>query len=108
MTKDDFYSSINSDMKLTKGFFLKIYGYELSYPGFAEIALGKLEELGCTKAKDYYTGIVGEYEQEHNKAMKNVAAWYRKQDFQSKKGDEINLHRRQRERTRFTGFPEDW
>lgn len=71
--------NIRPDMKLSKGFFLKIYGYELTWPGFAENAIIKLEASGCRKAREYYTCIVAEYEYKHEKEMVEVAKWYRKQ-----------------------------
>ena len=70
--------SINPDMKLHKFIFKRIYGYEISYPGFAEEALAKLERAGCSKAREYYAGFVAEYENEHEKEMVKVAEWYRK------------------------------
>jgi len=70
--------SIRPDMKLYKSTFMKIYGYELSYEGFAEEALTKLESVGCSKAREYYAGFVAEYENEHVKEMVKVAEWYRK------------------------------
>ena len=76
--KDDLLHSFSTGMKLYKSTFLKIYGYELSYPGFAEKALSWLEMLGCSKARAYYSGVVAEYEHQHEKEMKSVAAWYRK------------------------------
>lgn len=71
--------SINPDMKLYKSTFKRIYGYELSFPGFAEEALTKLERAGCSKAREYYTGFVAEYENMHEKEMIKVAEWHRKQ-----------------------------
>ena len=38
--KEEFLHSFSTGMKLYKSTFLKIYGYELSYPGFADKALG--------------------------------------------------------------------
>lgn len=50
-SKDELLSTIIPNMRLTRVFFLKVYGYELTWPGFAEIALTKLEEQGCSKAR---------------------------------------------------------
>lgn len=76
--KDELLHSFGTGMKLYKSTFLKIYGYELTYPGYAEKALSWLEMLGCSKARVYYSGVVAEYEHQHEKEMKSVAAWYRK------------------------------
>ncbi len=86
---EELLASIRPGMELTKNFFLRIYGYELSFPGFAEVALTRLEEAGCSKARNYYTCIVAEWGYYHDKMLAGVAAWYRKQDF-TKKGDDRN------------------
>lgn len=78
-SRQELLDSIQPDMKLTKSFFMRIYGYEISFPGFAEIALSRLEESGCSKAKAYYQWFVDEYEKKHDEEMKNAADWYRKQ-----------------------------
>lgn len=71
--------SIKPDMKLTKAFFLKIYGYEISFPGFADEAIKALNDAGCSKAREYYNNFVAEYQREHDKGLKLVAAQIRKQ-----------------------------
>ena len=71
--------SFKPNMKIHKSLFMKIYGYELTWPGFAEDALTRLEILGCSKAREYYTCTVAEYEHKHEKEMISVAKWYRKQ-----------------------------
>ena len=77
--KDGLLRSIVPGMKLDKPFFLKVYGYELSYPGFAETALGVLEDAGCSNARRYYEQITTEYEEEQAEQIKPVAAWLREQ-----------------------------
>ena len=37
-SREELLASIRPGMELTKNFFLRIYGYELSFPGFAEVA----------------------------------------------------------------------
>lgn len=83
-TKEELLSSIQPDMKLSRNFFMRIYGYEISFPGFAEIALAELEKAGCSKAREYYQRFVGEYEKKHDEEMKAVASWYRKQSGERK------------------------
>ena len=70
--KEKLLASINSDMVLRKSFFLKIYGYEIGKPGFAEMALSALEEVGCTLAREHYNRIVSEYETKQNESIKNA------------------------------------
>mgnify|MGYP006069004827 CR=1 FL=1 len=73
--KEEFLHTFSTGMKLYKSTFLKIYGYELSYPGYAEKALAWLEMLGCSKARAYYSGVVVEFEHERDKGLKEVASW---------------------------------
>lgn len=77
--KKSLLDSFKPNMRLYKSLFMKIYGYELTWPGFAEDALTRLEILGCSRAREYYTCAVAEYEHKHEKEMINVAKWYRKQ-----------------------------
>lgn len=76
-TKEIFLASICPDMKLDKAFFLKAYGYEISFPGFAEIAIKTLETAGCGRARSYYTSIVDAYERKRDEGLKPVAEWLR-------------------------------
>ena len=78
-SRQELLNSIQPNIKLTKSFFIRVYGYEITWPGFAEQALTKLERVGCSKAQDYYQRFVNEYEQEHENVLKSVAEWYRKE-----------------------------
>ncbi|MCI9620191.1 MAG: hypothetical protein HFG85_09605 [Dorea sp.] len=79
MSRKSFLDSFKTGMNLYKSTFMKIYGYELTWPGFAEDALTRLEILGCSRAREYYTCVVAEYEHKHEKEMISVAEWYRKE-----------------------------
>lgn len=90
-SREELLQSIQPGMRLErldKNFFLKIYGYELTWPGFAEVALAKLQGAGCNKARNYYTCIVVEQQYNDESVLKNVAEWYVKQDFYGKKVNE--------------------
>lgn len=76
-SKQELLSSIQPGMKLTKEFMRRAYGYELSYPGFAEQALSALESAGCSKARQYYSDWVTAYEEACKAEIKPVAHWYR-------------------------------
>ena len=52
--------SLKPGMHLDKNFFLKVYGHEITRPGFAENVIKRLEILGCSKAREYYTCVVTE------------------------------------------------
>ena len=87
-SRQELLNSIQPNMKLTKSFFMRIYGYEITWPGFAEQSLIELERVGCSKAREYYQRFISEYKQEHDEMMKSVAEWYRKQcdgDYKKKK-----------------------
>lgn len=75
-SKDELLNSIRPDMRLTKDFFRRVYGYEISYPDFAEEAISALEAAGCTRAREHYEIWVGEYESKHDAQMKEVSVWY--------------------------------
>ena len=106
-SREELLDSIRPDMKLTRAFFLKIYGYEITWPGFAEEALWALEMLaGCSKVREYYQRIVDTYEEDYKKEMKEVGKWYaqwcdKNTERQVKKIDGPTGRI-------FTGFPENW
>ena len=97
-SREELLQSIHPDMKLYKSFFLKIYGYEITQPGFAETALRALEDAGCSKSRSYYTSIVDAYERKRDEELKPVAKWLREKidsdfekrvkEYERKQGDE--------------------
>ena len=99
-SREELLRSIQPGMRLDKNFFLKIYGYELTWPGFAEVALTKLQGAGCNKARNYYTCIVVEYQYNDESVLKNVAEWYVKQDFYGKKVNESRKKQQEVEQRR--------
>ena len=74
-----FLHSFSCDMKLYKSTFMKILGYDITTPGFAEDALTRLEFLGCNRAREYYEMVKAEWQREHDAQMKSAAHWYRGQ-----------------------------
>lgn len=93
-TRKKLLHSFRIGMKFTKSFFLKILGYDITTPGFAEDSIAKLEILGSTKARGHYRGIVIEWQYYNEKMLQEAAAWYRKQDLH-KEG--VMMSRRQQE-----------
>ena len=92
-SREELLQSIDPGMHLDKGFFLKIYGYDLTRSGFAEVALQKLEQAGCSKARNYYACIVTEWEFCHDKELQKAANWYREQlgrEAENKKRKAVN------------------
>lgn len=78
-SRQELLKSISPAMQLDKNFFMKVYGYELTWPGFAKDALARLEFLGCSRAREYYNRFVSEYEKEYDEQMRIVAHWYKEQ-----------------------------
>lgn len=76
--RGEFYKRLKP-MPLTKEFFLKIYGFELTWPGTAERFLNRLEELGSSRARKLYAAVVADYEEKKEKTTQEVAAWYAEQ-----------------------------
>ena len=95
--------SIKPDMKLTKNFFKRVYAYEISYQGFSDKAISRLEASGCSRARHYYETWVSEYEAKYNAEMKEVASWYherfreelRKFEKRQKEGEQTRTKRQQ-------------
>ena len=75
-SKEQLLQSIAPAMKLTKGFFKRVYGYELTWPGFADQAIKALEAAGCSRARQYYDMVVGECERQYEADLAGVACWY--------------------------------
>ena len=75
-SKERLLQSIAPAMKLTKGFFKRVYGYELTWPGFADQAIKALEAAGCSRARQYYDMVVGECDRQYEADLAGVACWY--------------------------------
>lgn len=88
-SRETLLHSIKPGMKLYKSFFLKIYGYECTTPGFARRALERLRLIaGCTKGDAYYQTIVAEYEHLRNEEQKKIVIRL-PQEYEKKEGEEI-------------------
>ncbi|MBS5064558.1 MAG: hypothetical protein KHZ58_12330 [Hungatella hathewayi] len=115
-SRDELLQSIRPGMRLDKAFFLRVYGYEISYPGFAEQAMDKLEGLYIIYAqrdtrhpRELYREVVRESETRRDSGMKEAAEWYVKQlneKWERKVKKAIAGNRESR--YQFTGFPENW
>lgn len=79
-------------LTLTRRTFIKMYGYELSYPGTAAEAIALLEEAGCSRAEEYYNATVAEQEQKQNEIYKSVAVWLK-----ARKDEGVNKWKKQQE-----------
>ena len=95
-SREELLQSIRPGAQLDKNFFLRIYGYEISWPGFAETALQRMEILGCTQAREWYSSAVQEYESKYEEGLRDTARWYREEcekrwdQDRRKKGSEIS------------------
>lgn len=109
-SREELLQSIRPGAQLDKNFFLRIYGYDITTPGFADQALSRMEILGCSKAREYYSCIKVENEVRYEQQMKAVSAQY-VADLESKwKRKEVSKDAAGFRKTRyqFAGFPEDW
>ena len=75
-SKEELLSSIEPNMRLTKSFIKRIYGYGVTDASFPDKAIAALEKVGCSKARQYYEDWVAEYEAAHNAELKKAAHWY--------------------------------
>lgn len=75
-SKEQLLQSVDPAMNLTKSFFKRVYGYELTWPGFADQAIKALEAAGCSHARQYYDMVVGECDQQYDADLADVAHWY--------------------------------
>lgn len=89
ISKEVFLEQMHAGMRLYKSTFKRIYGWEISYPGFAEQAISNLEALGCKKAWDYYEAVRAEIDEQYDQEMKKAAAWY---------ADECKKHQKELQR----------
>lgn len=106
-SKHELLSSIQHGMRLTRDFFMQIYGYEISFPGFAEQAIATLEAAGCSHARQYYDDWVAGYEKEYHAMMKSAAVWYSGEN-KERKAVRMDIAGYRNTRYQFAGFPEDW
>ncbi len=107
--REELLQSIHQGMKLDKSFFLKIYSYEISFPGFAAEAIKALEDAGCSKAQEYYNAIIGEYQNKRDEELKPVARAIRQkweEDWKRLQKQEVKENRNTNgDWHRFKGFP---
>ena len=96
--------SLKPGMHLDKNFFLKVYGHEITRPGFAENVIKRLEILGCSKAREYYTCVFTVFVYKHELEMKKVAMWLAKQ---IERGDK-DWRRREAEQPKKRGLSKDY
>lgn len=107
-SREELLSSINPTMKLTKDFLKKIYGYELTWPGFADQAIAKLESAGCSHAREYYDDWVSKFEADWNAMMKSVAKWEDERFRNQLQREEERKNGYKKSRSEFAGLPQDW
>ena len=76
-SKEELLRSIQPGMKLDRDFFLKIYGYEISFPSFKQTAIQALNKAGCSRAEEYYNAVLSEYKKKRDESLKPVIHEYR-------------------------------
>ena len=96
-SREELLRSIRPGMRIDRAFFLKVYGYEPTWPGFAEIALQRFEVLGCSVAREYYQKTVSDYDESVQPGLKEAASQYSEQleqAWKKKVGDELRIKKR--------------
>ena len=78
MNRELFLDSIKPGVRIDYDFCMKIYGYDISSPGFADQVLNKIEALGLKEIRRFYHSSVKKYEDKYNDSMKKVSEWYSK------------------------------
>lgn len=78
MTRQQLLESIRPGMKLDKAFFLRIYADEITWPGSADKAIRKLEEAGCSRAREYYNKTFAEYQRKRDEELRPIARQIRR------------------------------
>ena len=77
-SREELLQSIRPNMVLNKAFFLKVYGYEISFPGFADEAIKALNDAGCSRAREYYNKTVAEYQRKRDEELRPIARQIRR------------------------------
>ena len=97
-SKDTFLESVTPDTKENEQFCLKVYGFNISYPGYAELVMQKLEGFGFFDARKQYQRHVKNYERKHNAKVKeattDIAKLFREERKRSKQAYEQRVLRR--------------
>lgn len=97
-TKESTLEQIKPGMRLFKSLFVRIYGYELSFPGFAKKALDKLKKSGCSKAQEYYNDTVKECTKRYEETAKSAAEYLRMYKNERKGVDKSKWKNKERQR----------
>lgn len=77
--KDELLNSIRKGTVCDNELLKKVYGYDLSFEGFAEKALKKLEEVGGKNVREDYKKLVSAYEK-GNKILKEYDTHSKKEE----------------------------
>lgn len=78
-SRQELLDSIRPGMRLDRALFIRVYGYEISFPGFADEAIAVLENAGCRKAREYYDMAVSEYQCQNDRELRPAARQIRRQ-----------------------------
>lgn len=111
-SRNNLLKSIKPNMKLTESVFKQIYAYELTWPGFSEIALKKLEEAGSSNARRYYEKFSKQYIEERKRVFALGGEYIVEkrrsdviQEVDDKYGKSRNINKR---KDRFRTISQDW
>ena len=107
--KENFFLSINKDLKADENFYKKIYGYSVTASAFPAKVANKLIEVGRKEVIQGYNQWLQGYLAKNKENMKEAAAWLRKEfdkEYEKRRREkEIEENER---KYRFVGLPQDW
>ena len=75
-SREELLQSICIGVRITKDLLKQIYGFELTYPGFANEAIAALKAAGSAHARQYYEVWLVRYKAVQAVGMKEIATWY--------------------------------
>lgn len=77
--KENFFLSINKDLKADENFYKKIYGYSVTDSAFPAKVANKLIEVGRKEVVQGYNEWLQQYLKEDRESKKEAAAWLQKE-----------------------------
>lgn len=107
MNKDIFYQSIAVDMIADIDTYKRIYGYELSYPGYLVKVQDRLVEIGRIDVIKGYNEWLRLYQDNENEQLKPIARLLKEQI--DKEYERMVKNYAERRKAEFSNeLPQDW
>lgn len=115
-SREELIQSIQPGVVMDETIFRKIYGYDITTPGFADNILDDLEDIyilydcsGESNPRERYKAFTRSLEDEYERELKKVSKWYNEKIKEEHERKAKKTVARNREpKYQFNGFPEDW